>query len=107
MDSTKRGSVRRRLTPDQRQLVLARYHQSKSTQRDFCAREGVGLSTLVKWLQQERGEKLPPLKFQEVILPGATSTWAFEVVSPRGWVVRCQAEPPLGRLAEMLRSLPC
>ncbi len=65
MDSSKIGSVRRRLTPEQRQQVLARYHQSQMTQREFCAQEGVGLSTLIKWLHEDRATKRPPVKFQK------------------------------------------
>jgi transposase-like protein len=107
MDSSKRGSCRRRLTAEERQAVLARYGQSGMTQREFSRREGVGLSTLIRWLQEERKAERPPLKFQEVILPRATSTWAVEVVSPQGWIVRCQAEAVSERLAELLRSLPC
>ena len=107
MDSSKRDSVRRRLTPEERQAVLARYHRSQMTQREFSTREGVGLSTLIRWLHEERKGERPPLRFQEVILPKATSTWAVEVVSPQGWILRCQDEACLGRLAELLRSLPC
>jgi hypothetical protein len=107
MDSPKRGSVRRRLTPEQRRHVLARYDQSQMTQRAFWAREGVGLSTLIKWLHQERAAKHPPLKFQEVIMPGGAPGWAIEVVSPQGWTVRCQDEAAWPRLAQFLRALPC
>ena len=54
MDSSKTGSGRRRWTSKQRQRLLARFHQSQLTQRDFATRHGVGLSTLSKWLRVER-----------------------------------------------------
>ena len=107
MDSPKRKSVRRHLTPDERQALLARYSQSGMTQREFSRREGMGLSTLIRWLHEERQPEGPPVKFQEVILPAAGATWAIEVVSPQGWIVRCQAEAASERVAELLRLLPC
>jgi transcriptional regulator with XRE-family HTH domain len=33
--------------------LLARFHQSQLTQRDFATRHGVGVSTLSKWLRVE------------------------------------------------------
>jgi len=107
MDSPKRKSVRRHLTPDERQALLARYLQGGMTQREFSRREGVGLSTLIRWLHEERRPGRPPVEFQEVLLPPVRSTWAVEVVTPRGWIVRCQAEAVSERLADLLRSLPC
>jgi hypothetical protein len=107
MDFQKRNLVRRHLTTAERQALLGRYRQSGMTQRKFSTQEGVGLSTLIRWLHEERKAKRPPLRFQEVILPRTTSTWAVEVVSPQGWIVRCQAEAASERLAELLRSLPC
>jgi transposase-like protein len=107
MDSSKIGSVRRRLTPEQRHQVLARYQESQMTQREFCAQEGVGLSTLIKWLHEDRSTKGPPVRFQEVIMPGGAPGWAIEVVSPQGWTVRCQDQAAWPRLAQFLRALPC
>jgi transcriptional regulator with XRE-family HTH domain len=107
MDTSKRGSHRRHLTGEERQAVLSRFRERGMTQREFSRREGVGLSTLIRWLHEERKAKRQPLKFQEVILPRATPTWAVEVVSPQGWIVRRQAEAGPERLAELLRLLPC
>ena len=107
MDSSKRGSRRRHLTGEEREAVLSCFRESGLTQREFSLREGIGLSTLIRWLHEERKAKRPPLKFQEVILPRATPTWAVEVVSPQGWIVRCQTEAASERLAELLRLLPC
>jgi hypothetical protein len=38
MYSSNTGSVRQRKTPAERQKLLARFHQSQMTQRDFAAR---------------------------------------------------------------------
>jgi len=98
---------RRRLTSQQRQRLLARYHKGQFTQREFAAREGIGLSTLIKWLQQERTTGQPSVAFQEVVLPGAVGRWALEVVSPQGWTLRLQTTAGAERLASLLRTLPC
>lgn len=98
---------RRRLTSPQRQRLLARYHKGPFTQKEFAAREGIGLSTLIKWLQQERTTGQPSVAFQEVVLPGAAGRWALEVVSPQGWTLRLQTAVSAEMLALLLRTLPC
>jgi transposase-like protein len=90
MVSSKNGLVRRRLTSAQRQRLLVRYHHSQLTLKQFATRHSVGLSTLSKWLRLERASGAPAVKFQEVVLPKATSPWPVEVVSPQGWIVRLQ-----------------
>ena len=60
MNSSKSRSGRRRWTSKQRQRLLARFHQSQLTQRDFATRHGVGLSTLSKWLRVESEAASPP-----------------------------------------------
>jgi transposase-like protein len=107
MDSSKIGSGRRRLTSEQRQRLVTRFHRSQLTQRDFAARHGIGLSTLGKWLQCEGKATLPLVKFQEVALPHATPPWAVEVISPQGWIVRLQNNSEVQTLPQLLRALPC
>jgi len=98
---------RRRLTSQQRQRLLARYHKGQFTQKEFAARAGIGLSTLIKWLQQERTTGQPSVAFQEVVLPGAAGRWALEVVSPQGWTLRLQTTVGAEILGSLLRTLPC
>ena len=98
---------RRRLTSQQRQRLLARYHKGQFTQREFAARAGIGLSTLIKWLQQERTTGQPSVAFQEVVLPGAAGRWALEVVNPQGWTLRLQTTASAEILGSLLRTLPC
>jgi len=97
---------RRRLTSPQRQRLLARYHKGQFTQREFAARAGIGLSTLIKWLQQARTTGPPSVAFQEVVLPGAAGRWALEVVSPQGWALRLQTTAGAEMLGSLLRTLP-
>ena len=107
MNSTKIRSGRRRWTSRQRQKLLARFHESKITQRDFSNQHGVGLSTLVKWLRLERDAVPAKVKFQEVRLPNPALRWPIEVVSPQGWIVRLQSGSDLQTLPQLLQALPC
>ena len=107
MKSSKSRSGRRRWKPKQRQQFLADFHQSKMTQRDFAENNGVGLSTLVKWLRVEREAVPAKVKFQEVRLPNPSARWPVEVVSPQGWIVRLQNGSDVQMLPELLQALPC
>lgn len=99
--------ARRRLTAQQRERLLARYHRGGFTQREFAAREGIGLSTLVKWLQQECSDGPASVKFQEMVLPSTAGGWAVEVVHPRGWIVRLARVDDAQSLSPLLGALPC
>lgn len=98
---------RRRLTGQQRQCLLARYHRSRLGQREFAARHGVGLSTLGKWLEQERAAGQPSISFKEVMLPNSPMQWALEIVNPQGWTVRLAQSSDLETLCPLLLPLPC
>jgi transposase-like protein len=84
MYSSKSRSGRRRWTTKQRQRLLARFHESQLTQRDFANRHGDGLSTLSKWLRVESEAASPSVKFQEMTLTNIPPRYAVEVVSPQG-----------------------
>ena len=105
MTSPKNEFGRRHWTPLQRQRLLARFHRSQLTQREFASRHGVGLSTLSKWLRSEGKATLPRVKFQELALPNAAPGWAVEVVSPKGWTVRLQESSAIRTLPRVLRAL--
>ena len=107
MNSSRNGMVRRRRTSKQRQRLLARFHESQLTQRDFAARHGIGLSTLGKWLRVENKATLPPVRFKEVILPNTQLRYAVEVVSPRGWIVRLQNSSEVQTVSQLWQALPC
>ena len=104
---SKSRSRRRRWSSEQRDQFLASFHESKMTQRDFASNNGVGLSTLVKWLRVEREAVPAKVKFQEVRLPNPASRWPVEVVSPQGWIVRLQNGSAVEMLPELLQALPC
>ena len=107
MDILQTESKRRRWTRKQRQGLLARFHESQLTQSEFATEQGVGLSTLSKWLRLERAAVPPKIKFQEVRLPNPASRGPVEVVSPQGWIVRLQNGSDVKSLPELLRALPC
>jgi transposase-like protein len=107
MYSSKSASGRRRWTGKQRQRLLARFHESQLTQRDFAGRHGVGLSTLSQWLRVESEAAPPPVKFKEVVPPHTPLRYAVEVVSPQGWIVRLQNSSEIQTLPQLLQALPC
>jgi len=82
------------LRAEERQLVLARYHGSPLTQREFSSREGIAVWTLFKWLQREGAAVRSAVKLQEVILPGVASGCSIEVVSSRAG--KCAAAQSVG-----------
>ena len=107
MDSSKIGSGRCRWTAKQRSRLLARFHKSQLTLKQFAARHGVGLSTLSKWLCVERDAVPTKVKFQEVRVSKSASPWPVEIVNPQGWIVRLQHGSDVQRLPQLLRALPC
>jgi len=107
MKSSKSRSGRRHWTSEQREQFLADFHQTKMTQREFADCNGVGLSTLVKWLRLEREAVPAKVKFQEVRLPNPAARWPVEVVSPQGWIVRLQSGSDVHLLPKLLQTLPC
>lgn len=108
---------RRRRTPRQRAELLTQFRRSGLSQRDFVPSHGLGLSTLTKWLREERrtgvkpSERADAVPFQEVNLrpqfrpPG----WAAEVALADGAVLRLSAHAEAAWGAELLQALrrPC
>mgnify|MGYP001218743180 FL=1 len=104
-------------TPQQRAELLTRYRRSGLSQRDFVQSHGLGLSTLTKWLREERlsGVKSSggngAVPFQEVNLhPQFSSTgWAAEVALTDGAVLRLGAHASVAWATELLHALrrPC
>jgi hypothetical protein len=71
--------------------VLAQYRSSGLTQRAFCHQVGLPLSTLQFWLlRARRAAARPAITFAEVPTPviAPAPTWAIEITTPKGWVVR-------------------
>ena len=101
---------RKRFTPEQREAVLGRFHQSGLTQAEFVAREGISKAALGKWLARARRQKAPALKpvsFEELRLPSPKPAWAVEITNPRNWTVRLAQVPAPTALQQLLAALPC
>ncbi len=101
---------RKRITPEQRQPILTRFHEGELTQQAFAAREGMSATTLRNWLREEQESKvalLPSISFQEVKLPSGGASWAIEIVTPHNWTLRLAQCPPAGALQQLLSALPC
>lgn len=108
---------RRRRTPQQRAELLTQYRRSGLSQRDFVQSHGLGLSTLAKWLREDRRTDVQPPKrndsvpFQEVNLsPQFRPTgWAAEVALADGAVLRLSAQADTTWATELMQALrrPC
>jgi hypothetical protein len=104
---------RRRRRADSSDETLARYRASGLTQRAFCARIGLPLSTLQWWLLRARRHTAAgrPVTFTEiplpVVSPATAATWAVEIVTATGVTVRLRE--PLGAAAvrALLRGTRC
>jgi len=100
--------TRRRFTAEERNGLVAAYHDGQMTQQEFAGQQGLGLATLARWLRQERDGTVAPrqkrLAFAEVPLPVGVP-WAAEVVRRDGWTVRLSTAVPATLVAQLLR--PC
>ena len=111
MRSKSRWVSRRRFSPAERAGLLAEYHRSQLTQREFVAQHELSLATLTNWLRQERlGATAPPrgsVPFAELPLAQVlgASRWTAEVVRPDGWTVRLASDAPAALVEQLLR--PC
>ena len=101
---------RKRLRPEQRQEILARFHQGELTQKDFAAQEGINLDTLHYWLRQERESAMslkPSISFEELKLPQPNNRWIVEIVTPQNYTVRLGQPLEAEVLQQLMRSLRC
>jgi len=79
---------RRRFSPAERVGLLARYHRSQLTQREFVEQHDVSLATRTRWLRLERQSakirrrKNPPFAKLPLAPMLAKAGWAAEVVRP-------------------------
>jgi len=108
---SKAGSdLRCRFSPSERVGLLAAYHRSQLTQREFVAQHGLSLATLTKWLRSERAGATGPgpesVPFAEVPLTQVlgAARWAAEIVRPDGRTVRLAHDAPSALVEQLLRS---
>ncbi len=104
-------TTRRYLKPEQRRRIAERCRASGLEPSRFARRHGYKLSSLWRWLAEQRREP-PALLWQEVRLPVTPASacapcWALEIVSPDGLILRCRDGLPWEDLVRLLRSRPC
>ena len=82
--------VRRHHSPAQRDKIVAAYHRSRLTQREFAAQAGIGYSTLTLWL---RNATTPQAAGRPAFVPvpnlfaTAAATAVYRLQFPRGVIV--------------------
>ena len=93
--------------------MVARYHRSDLTQREFCLQASIPISTLQWWLTKARRESQTPapVTFTEVTLPQVARpdrdeglAWAMEIVTHEGVTIRWRDAVSLPDLAAVLRG---
>src|SRR6266496_3501775 len=100
----------RRHAPPQRAELLTEYRRSGLSQRDFVQSHGLGLSTLTKWLREERRTGVKPperngaVPFQEVNRSPQfrPAGWAAEVALRDGVVLRFSVQADVAWATELL-----
>ena len=108
----KRGGRPR--TPEQIAELLARYHESSATQAEFAKQNGIGRSSLNRWLRRTGEERLPmpalpPTTFVEARLasaaaaPGLARVYRLDL--PGGISLRLEGGFDPAELEQLLRAL--
>ncbi len=102
-----------RTTPSERLRWLQRFRESGLTQREFAAINGLGLSTLGRWLRlndsRTKGEAASP-RLQEIPLQAILSpdrSWAAEVVLKDGTTLRLAEPVAAALLGKWLKGGRC
>ena len=101
---------RRRHTADERADLLAEFHKSGLTQREFAARKGLSLSCLSIWLRKARVETESTVSPTFVQLPvdlsaGRNSRPTYKIGFPGGHSVEVSAGFHLVELRELCQLL--
>lgn len=93
--------------------MVKSYHQSGLSQKAFCRRHGVPLTTFQYWLKKANrlSNLQQPPAFQEVKIAMTEATaeirWAMEIVSPSGMTIRCREALSIDDLSLILRGGQC
>ena len=89
--------------------MVERFRGSGMTRRAFCRAEGISTFTLNWWLRKAKTPAQPGLmEFSEVrMAPAAVPDWGTELISPRGWTIRCHQAMSAEEIGRLLKSLKC
>jgi transposase-like protein len=99
-----------RPTTEERTALLAAYHRSQLTQAEFAAEQGIGLSTLHRWLHRSRSDKPAPVtadRFIEVPNPMSAnrSAAAYRLEFPRGLALEVAAGFEVAELQSLVQLI--
>ena len=89
--------------------MVERFRDSGMTRRAFCRAEGISTFTLNWWLRKAKATAQPGrMEFSEVRMPpAAIPDWGTELISPRGWTIRCHRVLGAEEIGRLLKSLKC
>ncbi|HEX9047727.1 MAG TPA: hypothetical protein VF988_11940 [Verrucomicrobiae bacterium] len=99
---------RKRFTLAEREAILARYQRGQLTQQEFAQQQGIGLSTLQRWLHKatDRKGKGPAFLAVPNLLASAPPPPAYRIAWPGGLAVEVRAGFVVPELAALLQLLP-
>lgn len=103
---------RKRFSRQQREQWVAQFLQSALSQREFALAQGLGVSTLQRWVAQSQGKawagertvrppKADPV-FVEIEGPPVSPRWAAEIVRSNGSILRLAHDVPPTLLPSLL-----
>jgi len=113
MQSKRTDRRRRRTSSRQRARLIACFQSSGLTRKAFARRQGVGVSTLGKWLTDARATSRVPssVVLREMPWAGMASAaavpWATEVEGAGGLTVLCREALSLHDLIRLLHGSSC
>jgi hypothetical protein len=109
------------------QDIVRRWPQSGETQRRYCMRHGISMSTFAYWRRHQAAELTPrsassvtartaPVAFREVVITGAAgpapeapadarAVWTIEVALPNGAVVRFSRDVGADAIPAILQAV--
>jgi len=101
------STVRKRLTPAQRDKILSTYRRSRLAQREFASQAGIGLSTLQLWLRKAAAPPAGPTAFVQVpnLLAQAPAAAAYRLHLAGGMILEIGSGFEAEQLSALLQLL--
>lgn len=102
------STVRKRLTPAQRNRILAAYQRSRLPQREFATQAGIGLSTLQLWLRKAVAPPAGATAFVQVpnLLAQAPAAAVYRLHLAGGVILEIGSGFQSEEVAALLQLLP-
>lgn len=111
MNQEKKYPARKPTTSAERKNIVEQFHRSGLNRKAFAEKQGIPLYSLNRWLAKANSKKSknPTLPFGEIqLLPSFSScSWAMEIVSPSGMILRFRERPRIEDLTPIIRGQGC